>query len=44
MPRRLTVVCDDGLEQRVAALAREYDTTEEEVARQLLEYGIECLD
>jgi predicted transcriptional regulator len=41
---RLTVVCDDDLETRVAALAREHDTTKEEVARQLIEYGIECLD
>lgn len=44
MGRRLTVVCDDSLKKQVAALAREYDTTEEEVARQLIEYGIECLD
>ena len=44
MRRRLTVVCDDSLQNQVAALAREYDTTEEEVARQLIEYGIECLD
>ncbi|MFW6265788.1 MAG: CopG family transcriptional regulator [Halanaeroarchaeum sp.] len=44
MQRQFTVVCDDGLGRRIAALAREYDTTEEEVARQLIEYGIECLD
>ncbi|UWG46548.1 CopG family transcriptional regulator [Halanaeroarchaeum sp. HSR-CO] len=44
MQRQFTVVCDDRLGRRVAALARKYDTTEEEVARQLIEYGIECLD
>ncbi|MFB6094695.1 MAG: CopG family transcriptional regulator [Halanaeroarchaeum sp.] len=44
MSTRLTVVCDDGLEREVAALASEYDTTKEEIARQLMERGIECLD
>lgn len=44
MPRYLTVVCDNDLAVRVASLARKYDTTEEEVARQLMERGIDCID
>ncbi|MFB6132494.1 MAG: CopG family transcriptional regulator [Halanaeroarchaeum sp.] len=44
MGLRVTVVCDDDLGKRVMELARENDTTEEEVARQLIEYGVECLD
>ncbi|AKH96689.1 hypothetical protein [Halanaeroarchaeum sulfurireducens] len=44
MERQVTVVCDDDLGRKVVALAREYDTTEEEIVRQLIEYGIECLD
>ena len=44
MAQQVTVVCDDELGRKVVALAREYDTTEEEIARQLIEYGIECLD
>ncbi|MFB6069399.1 MAG: CopG family transcriptional regulator [Halanaeroarchaeum sp.] len=44
MPRYLTVVCEDEIAGRIATLARRYDTTEEEVARQLIERGIECVD
>jgi predicted transcriptional regulator len=41
MPRRYSVVCDDDVAERVDALAREYDLTEQEVLRQLLEWGLE---
>lgn len=44
MPTRYTVVCDDDLAARVESLAREYDLTEEEVIRQLLDVGMEHLD
>lgn len=44
MERGLTVECDGELRRQLATLARENDMTEEEVARQLIEYGIECLD
>jgi predicted transcriptional regulator len=41
MPTRYTVVCDDDLADRVGMLAREYDLTEEEVIRQLVDIGLE---
>jgi predicted transcriptional regulator len=41
MPTRFTVVCDDELAERVGVLAREYDLTEEEVLRQLVDIGLE---
>ncbi|GAA0665171.1 ribbon-helix-helix protein, CopG family [Natronoarchaeum mannanilyticum] len=41
MPRRYSVVCDDDLGDRVEALAREYDLTEQEVIRQLLREALE---
>jgi predicted transcriptional regulator len=41
MPTRYTVVCDDALADRVGTLAREYDLTEEEVIRQLVDIGLE---
>ena len=41
MPRRFSIVCDDEVGERVAALAREYDLTEEAVLRQLIERGLE---
>lgn len=44
MVGHIRVACDEDLERRVSVLARRYDTTEEEIARQLIEYGIECLD
>jgi predicted transcriptional regulator len=40
MPTRYTVVCDDDLARDVEALAREYDLTEEEVLRQLVDVGL----
>lgn len=44
MPTRYTLVCDDDLAREIEALAREYDLTEEEVIRQLLDVGLEHLD
>lgn len=41
MPTRFTVVCDDDMARQVTAMAREYDLTEEEVLRQLIDLGIE---
>ncbi len=43
MPTRYTVVCDDDQAREVRALAREYDLTEEEVLRQLIELGMDDL-
>ncbi|PSQ61393.1 MAG: CopG family transcriptional regulator [Halobacteriales archaeon SW_9_67_25] len=44
MPTRFTVVCDDDVAGRVADLARQYDLTEEEVLRQLVELGLDEID
>jgi predicted transcriptional regulator len=44
MPTRYTVVCDDDLGREIDRLAREYDLTEAEVLRQLLDLGIDHLD
>jgi len=41
MPIRYTVVCDDDLAREVKRLAREYDLTEEEVLRQLIDLGLD---
>lgn len=42
--RRFTVVCDDRQARRVERLASQYDLTEREVLRQLLEAGLESLE
>ncbi len=44
MPTRFTVVCDDDLAREVKTLAREYDLTEEEVLRQLIDLGLTQTD
>ena len=44
MPTRYTVVCDSDREREIRRLAREYDLTEEEVLRQLLDIGLEHID
>ncbi|PSQ30256.1 CopG family transcriptional regulator [Halobacteriales archaeon SW_10_68_16] len=44
MPTRFTVVCDDDVAEQVKDLARQYDLTEEEVLRQLIELGLEDVD
>lgn len=42
--RRYTLVCEEELGREVEALAREYDISEPEVLRQLVERGLESLD
>jgi hypothetical protein len=44
MPTRYTVVCDDDRAREIKAIARQYDLTEEEVLRQLVETGLEELE
>ncbi|WP_136718038.1 CopG family transcriptional regulator [Halorientalis salina] len=44
MPTQYSVVCDDDLATEVRTLAQEYDLTEEEVLRQLIDVGLEHLD
>ncbi|WP_247010129.1 ribbon-helix-helix protein, CopG family [Halorientalis litorea] len=44
MATRYSVVCDDDLAEQVESLAREYDLTEGEVIRQLLDVGIEHIE
>jgi 2-iminoacetate synthase ThiH len=44
MPTRYTLVCDDDLAAEVRQLAREYDLTEEEVLRQLVDLGLDATD
>lgn len=44
MPRRYSVVCNDDVGERVEALSREYDLTEQEVLRQLLRRGLEACE
>ncbi len=44
MPTRFTVVCDDDVAEQVGDLARQYDLTEEEVLRQLIELGLGDVD
>ncbi|MFB6267852.1 MAG: ribbon-helix-helix protein, CopG family [Halodesulfurarchaeum sp.] len=43
MPRTFTIRCEDDLAAEIARLAREHDTSEEEVARQLLQAGLETV-
>jgi len=42
--RRLTLVCDDRQARRVERLASQYDLTEREVLRQLIDLGFDALD
>jgi predicted transcriptional regulator len=44
MPTRFSVVCDDDLAREIRTLAREYDVTEEEVLRQLIDAGMQSLE
>jgi predicted DNA-binding protein len=41
MGRRLSLVCDDEIVERVDALAREYGLPRQEVLRQVIETGLE---
>lgn len=42
--RRYTLAVDDDLARRVESLAREFEVSEREVLRQLVEQGMETLD
>ena len=42
--RHFTLVCDDRQARRVERLAVQYDLTEREVLRQLLDLGLDSLD
>jgi predicted transcriptional regulator len=44
MATRYTVVCDDDTSREIQRLAREYNLTEEEVLRQLIDLGLNQLD
>ena len=44
MSTRYTVVCESDHAREIQRLAREYDLTEEEVLRQLLDIGLEHID
>lgn len=44
MATRYTVVCDDDISVEIQDLAREYDLTEEEVLRQLIDLGLDRID
>ncbi len=44
MPTRFTVVCDDDCARAIEDLAQEYEITEEEVLRQLIDLGIEEIE
>lgn len=44
MPRQYSLVCDDRPAAEVSRLAREYDLTEEEVLRQLIDAGLETVE
>lgn len=42
--RHFTLVCDDRQARRVERLAAQYELTEREVLRQLLDLGLDSLD
>ena len=44
MPTRFSVVCDDDRARAISSLAREYDITEEEVLRQLIDLGFDEIE
>ncbi|MFB6183891.1 MAG: CopG family transcriptional regulator [Haloarculaceae archaeon] len=44
MSTRYSLVCDDDLAREIETLAREYDVTEEEVLRQLIDVGLESVE
>ena len=41
VPQKFSVVCDDSLSADIEELAREYDLSEQEVLRQLIENGLD---
>lgn len=44
MSQRYSIVCDDRMAAQVDAIAEEYELTESEVLRQLIEIGLEQRD
>jgi len=44
MPTRYSVVCEDDCAREIESLAREYDITEAEVVRQLIDLGLEEIE
>ncbi|WP_135663809.1 CopG family transcriptional regulator [Halorhabdus rudnickae] len=44
MPTRFSVVFDDDRAREIEDLARQYELTEEEVLRQLLDLGLDVLE
>lgn len=44
MPTRFSVVLDGDRARQIEALARQYDLTDEEVLRQLLDLGLDELE
>ena len=44
MPTRFSIVLDESRAREIKQLARQYELTEEEVLRQLLDLGLEELD
>jgi len=44
MPTRFSVVLGDDRAREIETLARQYELTEEEVLRQLLDLGLDALD
>ena len=43
MPRTFVIRCEDDLAAEIARLAKEHDTSQEEVARQLVQAGLETV-
>jgi predicted transcriptional regulator len=43
MSRTFVIRCEDDLAAEIARLAKEHDTSEEEVARQLVHAGLETV-
>lgn len=44
MPRRVSLVCDDDLLDRVDLVARKYDLSRQEVLLQAVEIGLETIE
>lgn len=44
MARTISLHCDDAMAREISALARDYDITEREVLRQLVEIGLDELE
>lgn len=44
MPRRVSLVCDEHLLERVDALAREHGLSRQEALRQAVEVGLDAVE